>query len=85
VNKGIHPEYSEAKAKCGCGNESSTRLTKSQIHVEIRSVCHPFYSGKQRYADTAGRIERFQKKYRSNYRIKVRVTTLTCSTYYHAV
>ena len=70
VKKGIHPEYTEAKVKCGCSNEFTIRSTKSQIHVEIRSVCHPFYTGKQKYVDTAGRIERFQKKYGSNYGIK---------------
>jgi large subunit ribosomal protein L31 len=70
VKKGIHPEYVEVKVKCGCGNEFKTRSTKSDIHVEICSVCHPFYTGKQKFVDAAGRIEKFQKKYGSNYGVK---------------
>ncbi len=70
MKKGIHPEYVEVKVKCGCGNEFKTRSTKSDIHVEICSVCHPFYTGKQKFVDAAGRIEKFQKKYGSNYGVK---------------
>ena len=63
----IHPEYHEASVKCGCGNTFSTRSTVKEIRVEICSVCHPFYTGKQKYVDAAGRIEKFQKKYSGNY------------------
>ena len=74
MKKGIHPEYVEAKVKCGCGNEFTTHSTKADIHVEICSVCHPFYTGKQKFVDTAGRIEKFQKKYGNNYGIKAKDT-----------
>ena len=67
MKKKIHPEYKEAHVKCGCGNSFTTRSTKEQIHVEICSVCHPFYTGKQKFVDTAGRIEKFQKKYGTSY------------------
>jgi large subunit ribosomal protein L31 len=70
VKKDIHPEYMEVKVKCGCGNEFKTCSTKKDIHVEICSVCHPFYTGKQKFVDAAGRIEKFQKKYGSNYGVK---------------
>ena len=63
MRKGIHPEYIEAKVTCGCGNSFATRSTRTQIHVEICSACHPFYTGKQKFVDTAGRVEKFQKKY----------------------
>ena len=62
MKKGIHPKYEEAKVKCGCGNEFATRSTKGEIHVEICSVCHPFYTGKQKFVDAAGRIEKFQNE-----------------------
>ncbi len=52
---------------CGCGNTFETRSTVKEIHAEICSMCHPFYTGKQKYVDTAGRIERFQKKYGTSY------------------
>ena len=70
MKKDIHPKYMEVKVKCGCGNEFTTRSTKKDIHVEICSVCHPFYTGKQKFVDAAGRIEKFQKKYGSNYGVK---------------
>ncbi len=63
MKEGIHPEYVEAKAHCSCGAEAMTRSTKNQISVEICSSCHPFYTGKQRLVDTAGRIEKFRRKY----------------------
>ncbi len=72
MKKDIHPEYVETKVRCGCGNEFTTRSTKKEIHVEICSACHPFYTGKQKFVDTAGRIEKFQKKYGSNYGIKAK-------------
>jgi large subunit ribosomal protein L31 len=59
----IHPKYSLATVTCGCGNVFQTRSTKPSIQVEICSVCHPFYTGKQKFVDTAGRVEKFQRKY----------------------
>src|SRR3954452_3594824 len=58
----IHPEYAEATVRCTCGNEFITRSTKGDMHVEICSNCHPFYTGKQKLVDTGGRVERFQRK-----------------------
>ncbi|MFW6107244.1 MAG: 50S ribosomal protein L31 [bacterium] len=63
MKKGIHPEYVECTVTCGCGNSFQTRSTKPEIHVEVCSQCHPFYTGKQKYVDTAGRVERFQRRY----------------------
>src|SRR4026209_698153 len=64
MKKGIHPEYKEVTVKCGCGNTFTTRSTKGgTIAVEICSNCHPFYTGKQKFVDTAGMVERFQKKW----------------------
>ena len=59
----IHPKYIEAVVTCGCGNTFKTRSTKPTIQVEICSACHPFYTGKQKFVDTAGRVEKFQKKF----------------------
>src|SRR2546423_15159345 len=58
----IHPEYVDAHVRCTCGNEFMTRSTKSEIHVEICSACHPFYTGKQKLVDTGGRVERFHRR-----------------------
>jgi large subunit ribosomal protein L31 len=58
----IHPEYVEAHVRCTCGNEFTTRSTKSELHVEICSNCHPFYTGRQKLVDTGGRVERFQRR-----------------------
>ena len=58
----IHPEYVSATVRCSCGNEFVTRSTKSELHVEICSACHPFYTGKQKLVDTGGRVERFQRR-----------------------
>jgi large subunit ribosomal protein L31 len=59
----IHPDYVETSVICGCGNKFTTRSTRPKIHVEICSACHPFYTGKQKFVDTAGRVEKFQRKY----------------------
>ena len=59
----IHPSYVETVVKCACGETFRTRSTKAEIHLEICSKCHPFYTGKQRLVDTAGRVERFNRKY----------------------
>ena len=58
----IHPEYVEAHVRCTCGNEFMTRSTQAEIHVEICSNCHPFYTGKQKLVDTGGRVERFRRR-----------------------
>jgi len=63
MKQGIHPQYAEASVTCGCGNKFTTRSTKKVIHVEICSACHPFFTGKMKYVDTTGRVEKFQKKY----------------------
>jgi large subunit ribosomal protein L31 len=63
MKQGIHPEYKQATVRCACGNRFLTRSTKDDIHVEVCSVCHPFYTGKQRLMDTAGRVERFRRKW----------------------
>ncbi len=63
MKKEIHPEYGDATITCGCGNVLKTRSTKKEIAVEICSKCHPFYTGQQKYVDSAGRVEKFQKKY----------------------
>jgi large subunit ribosomal protein L31 len=63
VKPNIHPKYEEARVVCACGESWTTRSTKKEIHVEICSACHPFFTGKQKLIDTAGRVERFQKKY----------------------
>ncbi len=59
----IHPKYHECVVTCGCGNTFTTRSTKPKINVEICSACHPFYTGKQKFVDTAGRVEKFLRKY----------------------
>ena len=59
----IHPPYANTTVKCACGNVIEVGSTKSKIRVEICSKCHPFFTGKQKLVDTAGRIERFRKKY----------------------
>ena len=60
----IHPEYSEITITCSCGNSWTTRSTLNRdLHVEVCSACHPFYTGKQKIVDTAGRVEKFRQKY----------------------
>ena len=63
MKKGIHPDYKLTKITCLCGNVIETRSTVENINVEICSACHPFYTGKQKLVDTAGRIDRFNKRY----------------------
>ncbi len=69
MKKDIHPAYKQARITCLCGNVIETRSTQEDIHVEICSQCHPFFTGKQKLVDTAGRVERFQRKY-GDYRKK---------------
>ena len=59
----IHPEYKDTVISCGCGEKISTRSTKQNIAVAICSKCHPFFTGKQKFVDTAGRVEKFQRRY----------------------
>ncbi len=63
MKEGIHPRYEETTIRCACGNELRVGSTKKNITVEICAECHPFYTGKQKLVDTAGRIERFRRKY----------------------
>lgn len=65
MKPGIHPEYMASKITCACGRETETYATVEEIHVEICSHCHPFYTGRQKLVDTAGRVERFRRKYGS--------------------
>ncbi len=67
MRKDIHPKYEEATVKCVCGNTFTTRSTVKEISVEICSACHPFFTGTQKLVDSAGRIERFMKKYGKDY------------------
>jgi len=64
MKKDIHPDYKEAQVTCGCGNSFKTRSTREKIAVEVCSNCHPFYTGKQKFVDTAGMVEKFQRKWK---------------------
>lgn len=61
----IHPSYIESTVTCGCGNKFTTRSTQEKIAVEICSACHPFFTGKMKFVDTTGRVEKFQKKFKN--------------------
>jgi large subunit ribosomal protein L31 len=63
VKEGIHPKYQEVVVRCACGNTFKTRSTKPELHLEICSACHPFFTGRQKLIDTEGRVERFSKKF----------------------
>lgn len=64
MKDGIHPKYGEIEVTCSCGSQFTTRSTHHKpLHIEVCSSCHPFYTGKQKIVDTAGRVERFNKKY----------------------
>jgi len=67
MKKGIHPEYVTATVQCACGNTFTTRATVPEIRVDICNACHPFFTGQQKYVDTTGRVERFQKKFGGDY------------------
>ena len=62
MKTGIHPDYVESRVTCTCGNQFVTRSTQAEIHVEICSNCHPFYTGRQKLVDTGGRVERFKRR-----------------------
>ena len=66
MKQGIHPNYVDCTITCACGNVIKTRSTKPEIHVEVCSRCHPFYTGKQKLVDTGGRVERFNKRFGRN-------------------
>lgn len=63
MKQGIHPEYGKAVIKCACGEVIDTGSTKKELKVEICSKCHPFFTGKQKFVDTGGRVEKFRKKF----------------------
>jgi large subunit ribosomal protein L31 len=63
MKKSIHPKYVACTVTCGCGNSFRTRATVNELRIEVCSVCHPFYTGKQRFVDSAGRVDKFRKKY----------------------
>jgi large subunit ribosomal protein L31 len=65
MREGIHPEYQDVEVRCACGNTFTTRSTKSELRLEICNVCHPFYTGKQKLVDTAGMVEKFERRYGS--------------------
>ena len=67
MKQGIHPNYVDCTITCACGNVIKTRSTKPEIHVEVCSKCHPFYTGKQKLVDTGGRVERFNKRFGRKY------------------
>jgi large subunit ribosomal protein L31 len=62
MKKDIHPQYEEATVRCSCGNTFTTRSTKKELHVELCSQCHPFYTGKQKLVDSGGRVDRFKRR-----------------------
>ena len=66
MKEAIHPDYKPAKILCNCGNVIETRSTRGDFHIEICSNCHPFFTGKQKIMDTAGRIEKFKTRYGSS-------------------
>lgn len=63
MKDGLHPKYQEATIKCSCGNEILTRSTKTAMHLDVCNACHPFFTGEQRIIDTAGRVERFNRRF----------------------
>ena len=63
MKEGIHPQYVETAVSCGCGNSFKTRSTRKELKVDICEACHPFFTGRLKYVDTAGRIEKFQNKF----------------------
>ncbi|MCD6303855.1 MAG: 50S ribosomal protein L31 [Planctomycetes bacterium] len=67
MKPGIHPEYKEITVKCACGNTFKTRSAGGDVQTEICSACHPFYTGKQKFVDAAGRVEKFRQKYGEDY------------------
>ena len=64
MQKNIHPEYMETEIRCACGNVLKTKSTRSQLTVDVCSKCHPFFTGQQRFVDSGGRVDRFEKRRR---------------------
>lgn len=67
MKEGIHPKYQDVKVTCACGATFTTRSTAKEIKVDICGTCHPFYTGKQKFVDAAGRVEKFQRKFGGSY------------------
>ena len=65
MKQGIHPELKAARIACACGNVVETRSTRGDYKIDVCSACHPFYTGKQKFVDTEGRVQRFKRKYAS--------------------
>ncbi|MHC4959318.1 MAG: 50S ribosomal protein L31 [Planctomycetota bacterium] len=63
MKKGIHPKYTDCSVTCACGNEFTTRATVESLRIDICNACHPFYTGKQKFVDTAGRVQKFMQRY----------------------
>ena len=63
MKEGIHPKYVDCEVTCACGNSFTTRSTVDKLRIEICGLCHPFFTGKQKFVDTAGRVEKFKKRY----------------------
>jgi large subunit ribosomal protein L31 len=63
MREGIHPVYTESSVHCSCGNKFTTRSTKNELHIELCDLCHPFYTGQQKFVDTGGRVQRFADKF----------------------
>jgi large subunit ribosomal protein L31 len=84
LKDGIHPKYVESRVVCSCGETFTTRSTLPEIKVEVCSACHPFYTGKQKLVDTAGRVERFNRKYRRDRQVALVCARRTeCSSSVH--
>ena len=66
MKQGLHPEYNTTTIKCACGETFTTRSTKSELRVDICSKCHPFFTGKQKFVDAGGRVDKFKKKFNLN-------------------
>jgi len=66
MKKGIHPDYVECAVTCACGNSFTTHSTQEKIRVDICNTCHPFFTGKQKFVDAAGRVEKFQRKFQGS-------------------
>ena len=75
MKKDIHPDYKEATVTCGCGNSFTTRSTRDKIAIEVCSNCHPFYTGKQKFVDTAGMVDRFTRKWTGEAAQKAKAAT----------
>ena len=65
MKQNLHPVYAECKVQCACGNNFLTRATRNEIRLEVCSMCHPFFTGKQKMLDTEGRVERFRNRYKN--------------------